>query len=91
MALIRAVLNFMVAGALLGVLSVSVVGPRFIEWDNTAGSGSAAMCLCRDQARLGADKLVSYQMQGCAAGAVLGMLMGVVFMMVRRKKPVAAA
>lgn len=86
MAIVRMVLNFMVAGALLGVLAVSLVGPKYIAWDNTPGSGASAMCLCQEVARQGADRMISYQMTGCAAGAVLGLILGGVFVAMRRKK-----
>jgi hypothetical protein len=85
MALVRMVLNFMVAGALAGVLLVSLMGPRYIAWDNTPGSGASAMCICQEVARQGADRIVSYQMTGCAAGAVLGAILGGVFVFMRRK------
>lgn len=86
MAFVRFVLNFMVAGALLGVLAVSLVGPKYIAWDNTPGSGTSAMCLCQEVARQGADRIVSYQMTGCATGAVLGLILGGVVATMRRKK-----
>jgi hypothetical protein len=85
MALVRVVLNFMVAGALAGVLLVSLVGPKYIAWDNTPGSGASAMCICQEVARQGADRIVSYQMTGCAAGAVVGALLGGAFLFMRRK------
>jgi hypothetical protein len=88
MALVRVVLNFMVAGALAGVLLVSLVGPKYIAWDNTPGSGASAMCICQEVARQGADRIVSYQMTGCAAGAVVGALLGGVFLFMRRKAAV---
>lgn len=85
MALVRMVLNFMVAGALAGVLLVSLMGPKYIAWDNTPGSGASAMCICQEVARQGADRIVSYQMTGCAVGAVLGAILGGVFVFMRRK------
>ncbi|MFO0595736.1 MAG: hypothetical protein U0228_10535 [Myxococcaceae bacterium] len=88
MAIVRLLLNFMVAGALLGVLVVSLIGPKYIAWDNTPGSGASAMCICQEVARQGADRMVSYQMSGCAAGAVFGALLGGVFVFMRRKAQV---
>ncbi len=85
MAFIRVVLNFMVGGALLGVLAVSLIGPKYIAWDNTPGSGASAMCICQEVARQGADRMISYQMTGCAAGAIVGAILGGVFMFLRRK------
>lgn len=89
MAKLRAVLSSSVGGALLGILLVSLVGPRYIQWDSTAG-GVSAMCLCAETARQGADRIIHFQMVGCAVGAVLGALAGVVFLVLRRKKLPAA-
>jgi hypothetical protein len=89
MALVRVLLNFMVAGALLGVLLVSWLGPGFIEWDNKLGSGGVGQCICSDQALLGARYLLAYQMRGCAIGAVSGVIIGAVFLRMRRKSVAA--
>ncbi len=90
MAQLRVVLTFVVAFALLAVLLVSWAGPSYISWDNTPGSGTAAMCLCSSQALQGAQKMISYQMTGCAVGAVLGAILGITFVVLRRKKVVPA-
>ncbi len=88
---LRALLNFVVAGALLGILLVTLIGPNYIAWDNTAGAASA-MCLCGETARLGANTLVTYQMRGTGAGALVGAIVGAVFLIKRKKKaPEAAA
>lgn len=91
MAQLRVVLSVIVAFALLAVLVVSWFGPRYISWDNTPGSGTAAMCLCSTQALQGAEKMISYQMTGCAAGAALGAILGIAFVIIRRKKAPAPA
>lgn len=85
MAILRAVLNFLVGGALLGILGVTLMGPRLIEWDNTAGQGDG-MCICGITAKRGADTLITYQMRGVAGGAALGAVVGAVVMVRRRKK-----
>lgn len=89
MAQVRTLLSAMVGGALVGILLVSLIGPRYIQWDSTAG-GVSAMCLCGETARQGADRLISYQMTGCAVGALVGVLAGGVFLVLRRKKLPAA-
>lgn len=83
-------MTFVVAFALLAVLLVSWAGPSYISWDNTPGSGTAAMCLCSSQALQGAQKMISYQMTGCAVGAALGAILGITVVVLRRKKVVAA-
>jgi len=89
MALLRVVLNFIVAGALFAVLLVSWAGPGYISWDNTPGSGTAAMCLCSTQALQGAQRMISYQMTGCAVGAGLGAIAGIAWVVIRRKRAAA--
>lgn len=91
MAQLRVVLTFVVAFALLAVLLVSWAGPGYISWDNTPGSGTAAMCLCSTQALQGAQKMISYQMRGCAVGAALGAIVGITVVVLRRKKVAPAA
>lgn len=90
MAQVRVVLNFVVAFALIAVLGVSWAGPGYISWDNTPGSGTAAMCLCSTQALQGAQRMISYQMTGCMVGAILGMIAGIAFVVIRKKKAPAA-
>jgi len=90
MAFLRFVLNFMVAGALVGVLATSWVYPYYTAWDNTPAVGAAPLCVCSEKARQTAQDLIAKQMFGCAAGAVAGLLLGSVFAMGRRKKVVPA-
>lgn len=84
MAMLRAVLNFVVAGALVGILAVTLMGPKLIEWDNTAGQADG-MCMCGITAKRGADTLITYQMRGVVGGAALAGVLGAVIMWRRRK------
>jgi hypothetical protein len=88
MAQVRALFSSMVGGALLGILLVSLLGPRYIQWDATSG-GVNALCHCAETARSGADRIIALQMTGCAAGAVAGALGGALFLVLRRKRGVA--
>ena len=90
MAFFRLVLNWVVGGALVGVLAVSLAGPKYIAWDNTPGSGTTAMCVCQEVARQGADRIISYQMTGAVAGGITGAAVAVAIFTLRRKKPTAA-
>jgi hypothetical protein len=85
MALLRSVMNFLVAGALLGVLASTVAYPRFMAWDNTPAFGKA-LCDCAETTRQTADRLINAQMIGCVSGAGVGAVAGLVFAMMRRKK-----
>jgi hypothetical protein len=90
MAQVRVVLNFIVAFALLAVLLSTWMGPNYIRWDNTLGSGKDGMCICSEQALLGAKTLVSYQMTGTAVGAGIGLIAGIAWVVLRRNKKPAA-
>jgi hypothetical protein len=90
MAFLRVVLNFMVAGALLGVLGATLVYPRYKAWDNTPGVGTA-LCNCADVTRQTAEGLIAAQMSACAGGAVVGLLAGAFYAASRKKKPAAPA
>lgn len=85
MAQVRVVLNVIVAFALGAVLFSSWVGPMYIRWDNTLGSGKDGMCICSEQALIGAQTLVAYQMRGTAIGAAIGLVVGIGYVVWRRK------
>jgi hypothetical protein len=82
---LRAVLTFVVAGALLGVMGTTLLFPRYMAWDNTPGQGKA-LCDCAETTRQAADRLVSAQLTGCTVGAGLGAVAGIAFGVLRRKK-----
>jgi hypothetical protein len=84
MLFLRRVMNFMTAGALLGVLLMSAIGPGVIKWDATSGPGVDARCLCAETARQGADRIIAFQMNGLAGGALLGVVVGTLFAFARR-------
>jgi hypothetical protein len=88
MAFLRFLLTFIVGGALVGVLAVTVAFPRYMAWDNTPSMGKA-LCDCGETTRQTANKLINAQMTGCAAGAGVGALAGVLLAFGRRKKKAA--
>lgn len=88
MAHVRTVLMFIVSGALAAMLGVSLVGPGILEWFNTPMLPTAT-CLCSDVARQ-ASTIITYQLRGSAAGAVLGAILGIAFVVIRRKKAAPA-
>ena len=90
MAQVRAVLFVIVAFTLSAFLLVSWLGPSYINWNNTTASGGG-MCLCSDQALYGARVMISYQLYGAAVGAGLGLVAGITYAIMRRKKAPAAA
>ena len=90
MVFLRTLLNFIFAGALLGLLGASFFGPRYLTWDNTPGAGKA-LCDCAENTRQTADKLIYSQLVGGGVGAGAGLAAGVAFVWMRRKKAGSAA
>lgn len=85
MAALKTILNFFLAGALLGALGASYFGPKYIAWDNTTAVGGA-QCPCADSSRQGAVRLVYYQLYSGGAGGGLGLAAGIAWAVSRRKK-----
>ncbi len=85
MGLLRQVLTFVVGFALLGIIATSFAAPRYFAWDNTPTAGKA-LCDCADVTRQTAERLINAQLIGGSAGAVLGLLVGIAFVVGRRKK-----
>jgi hypothetical protein len=63
-------------GGLVGDLSAVLVGPGFIEWYNTAGSGTAALCSCKELAHDTTMQILKAQAVGTVTGAVLFVVVG---------------
>jgi hypothetical protein len=84
MAFLRTILNFVVAGALLGLLAATLAFPRFSVWYNTPAT--KALCDCAETTRQTAEALINAQLTSCAVGAGLGLVGGGVFVSMRRKK-----
>lgn len=93
MAMLRAVLSFIVGGAMVGVVVASVVGPKFLTWYNTpGGTGTVvAQCECAKLTRQVADEVIAYQLTGAAVGGGLGLALGIGFTVWRRRRAKPAA
>ena len=92
MAFVRAVLNFVVAGVLVGVLAASWIGPRFLTWYNAPGASTTlAQCQCAELTRQVADEILGYQLKGGVTGGGAGLALGIGFMVWRRKAAKARA
>ncbi len=91
MARLRRVFNFVVFGALVGVVATSWLGPKYLAWDNSPTFGKA-LCDCAEVTRQTATKLMGFQMTGLGAGAVFGFLAGVasLFLLKGKKKEMTA-
>lgn len=89
MAAFRLVLGFVVGFTLVGIFIASAFAPRFLAWDNTPAMG-AALCNCADVTRQTADKLINLQLTGGATGAIVGLVGGAAWTLLRKKKPAVA-
>lgn len=92
-ALVRAVLNFIIGGALFGVLCASYFAPKFLTWYNSPGGTATAIaqCQCAELTRQVAAELISYQFKGGVAGAGAGLALGIAFVVWRKKRAAKAA
>ena len=86
MATLKTLLTFILAGAFLGLATASWVGPRFLEWYNTAPLGAQTVCdLPKVIQGITAD-LLRYQVYGTLIGAGVFFILGILFMVSRSKK-----
>jgi hypothetical protein len=86
MATLKTLLTFILTGAFLGLATASWVGPRFLEWYNTAPLGAQTVCdLPKVIQGITAD-LLRYQVYGTLIGAGVFFILGIFFVMSRSKK-----
>lgn len=78
----KTLLNFILAGALLGVVVASWLGPNYLGWYNETPYATQTMCNLPEVIRKTSADLISYQGIGGAVGAVLFLILGV--LVVRR-------
>jgi hypothetical protein len=92
MATLKTLLTFMLAGAFLGLAGASWLGPKYIEWDNTPRLTSA-QTLC-DLPAIVQDvtgQLLQMQLFGTLGGALVFLVLGIVFVRMRGKRNTPAA
>ena len=82
----KTVLIAMLVGGLLGNWVAAFAGQRLSVWYNQPGSGTNALCNCRELAENVTGMLLKWQFWGLLAGAVVGLLAAVLFWTTRRGK-----
>jgi hypothetical protein len=82
----KTVLNFMLAGALLGNWVASLVAPRYQVWNNSAPLASVTQCNLPEVIQSTASDLVHAQLIGSGIGAVAFLVLGILFLRFRSKK-----
>lgn len=94
MAMVKTLVSWISAGALIGLFAASVIGPKWLGWYNSPGSVSqGALCDCVKKTDEVSSALLTMQVEGAAAGGIALLIIGVVVEVRKRKKnpPAAAA
>ena len=90
MALLKMLLGFCSGGGLLGFIAASIIAPKFLRWYNAPAMGQA-LCDCIKVTDEITSRMLKMQGTGAAIGAVLFLILGVVFEVRRKKKAVPVA
>ncbi|MFP2928589.1 hypothetical protein ACLESO_26020 [Pyxidicoccus sp. 3LG] len=85
----KTLLNFVLAGALLGIVAASWVGPAFLGWYNETPFATQTMCNLPEVIRGTSASLLGYQAIGAGIGALVMLVLGV--LLVRRSNRRAQA
>jgi hypothetical protein len=82
---------FALSGAILGMLAVSLLAPSFITWYVTPGVQGQALCNCPKLAHSVIGQLLEAQLVGAIVGAILFLVVGVLFGRSRKRAVPPAA
>ncbi len=83
--MVRTILNFVLAGVVIGGIATAFLYPRLAEWNNTPGSGQA-LCDCAAVTRSVGNGMAKALLIGGGAGAALGLIVGIPASFATRKK-----
>ncbi len=83
---LKTVLTFMLAGAFLGNVVATLAAPSFMEWYNTTTLATQTMCNLPQVVRDVTSQLIRTQFIGSVIGAVVFMVLGIVFLRARAKR-----
>jgi hypothetical protein len=86
MAKLKTVLTFMLAGAFLGNLVATFAAPSFMEWYNSTSLASQTMCNLPQVVHDVTSQLIRAQFIGSGIGAVVFLVLGIVFVRARARK-----
>ncbi|MBZ4420270.1 hypothetical protein [Myxococcus sp. RHSTA-1-4] len=75
----KTLLNFVLAGALLGIAAASWIGPSFLGWYNETPYATQTMCNLPEVIRKTASDVLTYQAVGAGIGAFVMLVLGVLF------------
>ena len=87
LASLKTLFTFLLAGAFGGLATASWLGPKWLEWNNTTNIPVAqTMCNLPEVVRSVAAQLLGYQLTGTGTGAAVGLALGTVYLVARRRK-----
>ncbi|WP_163997648.1 hypothetical protein [Pyxidicoccus caerfyrddinensis] len=75
----KTLFNFVLAGALLGIVVASLVGPAFLGWYNETPFATQTVCNLPQVIRGTTSSLLTYQAIGAGIGALVMLILGVLF------------
>ncbi|NTX05352.1 hypothetical protein HUA74_27670 [Myxococcus sp. CA051A] len=75
----KTLLNFVLAGTLLGILVASWAGPHFIGWYNETPLATQTMCNLPQVVRNVSSDLLTWQTIGAGIGAAAFLALGILF------------
>lgn len=91
MSLLRTVITFVLAGALLGGFIAGWMAPKYLEWNTTSPYATTTQCDLPAVVRQVAADLQKAELIGAASGAGVGLVLGLVLGVRGRKRRNAAA
>jgi hypothetical protein len=87
----KTLLNFVLAGALLGIIVASWMGPAFLGWYNETPFATQTVCNLPEVIRSTTSSLLTYQASGAGIGALVMLVLGVLFVRRASRKALARA
>ncbi len=83
---LKTVLTFMLGGAFLGNVVATFMAPRFMAWYNSTPLASQTMCNLPQVVQDVTSQLIQAQFIGSGIGAVLFLVLGILFVRARTRK-----
>lgn len=75
----KTLLNFVLAGALLGIVIAAWIGPTFLGWYNETPYATQTVCNLPEVIRKTSSELLTYQAVGAGIGSLVMLVLGVLF------------
>lgn len=86
MGAVRSVFFWTVFGGLAGTWAGGFIGRSFVPWFNTPGGGVVSQCACGPLTHQTVAHMITFELWGMIAGAVLFLVLGVVLGAGRKPK-----